>query len=300
MTVKSSHTILIVDDVPMNIRSLAEGLKDEYSIQVASNGKRALEIATSDTPPDLILLDIIMPDLDGFAVCSRLKSDDRTQNIPVIFITSMETRESEVRGLEIGAVDYITKPFVLPVVKARLHVHLELKRKSDLLEKLALLDGLTEIHNRRFFEQTLDKEWRRNLRRQSPLSLIMSDIDLFKKFNDRYGHTAGDRCLRQVAQAMKRTIRRAGDMVTRYGGEEFAVLLPETNIEQASRMAEAIRQAVFNIHIPHAATPSGFATLSLGVATRVPDTKTSPVALIDAADEMLYRAKKTGRNRVAF
>jgi PleD family two-component response regulator len=114
VTVKSSHTILIVDDVPMNIRSLAEGLKDEYSIQVASNGKRALEIATSDTPPDLILLDIIMPDLDGFAVCSRLKSDDRTQNIPVIFITSMETRESEVRGLEIGAVDYITKPFVLP------------------------------------------------------------------------------------------------------------------------------------------------------------------------------------------
>ncbi len=300
MTPRHSETLLIVDDLATNIKALAIGLKDEYRIQVATTGERALILARSEQPPDLILLDILMPGMDGFTVCRRLKAEERTQNIPIIFITAKGAREDEVHGLELGAVDYITKPFVMPVIKARVRMHLDLKRKNDLLENLAMLDGLTEIHNRRFFNETLEKEWRRNMRSRHHLALILADIDLFKQYNDHYGHTAGDSCLRRVAQIFRETVRRPGDVAARYGGEEFAVLLPEVRLTEAVKVAQAIHDKVSALGMPHSDSPTGVVTISLGVANQVPIPNSSPLELVRAADAMLYQAKDRGRNQVRY
>jgi PleD family two-component response regulator len=198
----TKQTILIVDDNPTNIHDLAVGLKKEYRIKIATNGEKALEIVKSSDPPDIVLLDVMMPVMDGYAVCSLIKADERTGAIPVIFITSKDNSEDELQGLAQGAVDYISKPFNFSVVMARVQTHLELKRKNDLLQELAMLDGLTEIPNRRSFDNSLEMEWRRSQRAERPLALIMADVDHFKRYNDRYGHTSGDKCLRQVAQAV--------------------------------------------------------------------------------------------------
>ena len=194
----------------------------------ATNGKEALRIAGSDRPPDLILLDVMMPQLDGYEICRRLKSEESTQNIPVIFVTVRDAVEDEARGLELGAIDYVTKPFNMPIVRARVRNHIELKRRGDDLEALSCLDGLTSIPNRRRFDEVLALEWRRSLRAETWLSLMMMDIDQFKAYNDHYGHPAGDSCIKQVARAIAGCLTRAGDFVARYGGEEFCAVLPES------------------------------------------------------------------------
>jgi diguanylate cyclase (GGDEF)-like protein len=294
------QSILIVDDVPTNIRLLVDALRMDYKVFLAKDGVSALRVAFQELP-DLILLDVMMPEMDGFSVCQKLKADERTWNIPVIFITARTRTDDELRGLELGASDYITKPFVLPIVKARVRTHLDLKRKYDLLESLASLDGLTEIANRRQFDDTFDKEWRRGMRSSRSLSLIMMDIDFFKLYNDHYGHTAGDECLRMVAHAVADCLSRAGDFAARYGGEEFVALLPETGIEGAVKMAKAVHAAVNSLRIPHAKSlASGHVTLSLGAAAIVPSPEATPGALVNAADGMLYEAKRAGRNRMAW
>ena len=291
--------ILIVDDVPTNIQVLAEALRQQHRVKVATNGRDALAIARSQPQPDMILLDVMMPEMDGFEVCRQLKADPATRHIPVIFVTAKDDVADEEHGLMLGAVDYIAKPFHLPVVRARVRNHLALKLKADLLESLANIDSLTDIPNRRRFDEKLDHEWRRCQRSGLPLSLIMLDVDHFKAFNDHFGHGAGDICLVTVAATLSGNLSRPGDMVARYGGEEFAVILPETDAAGASQMAERMREALALQRMPQAPGAGyGIVTLSAGVASCVPAEEAGLADLIAAADSKLYEAKTLGRNRV--
>lgn len=291
--------ILIVDDERLNIRMLDEMLRDKYDIIVATSGEQAITRAVM-TQPDIILLDIQMPEIDGYEVCRRLTENDATRGIPVIFITIMSAVENEQRGLELGAVDYITKPFSPAIVKARLKNHLELKRQRDLLSRMSMIDGLTGVANRRQFEKTIDQEWRRALRMECELSLIMADIDSFKGYNDYFGHTAGDDCLKRIATALQAGLPRITDLVARYGGEEFAMILPMTGCDGAEKVAEKLRLTVRDLAIANPASGvCEVVTLSLGVATLAPAPEEhSPSRLIVTADRMLYRAKEMGRDRV--
>ncbi|MCK5312676.1 MAG: PleD family two-component system response regulator [Desulfobacteraceae bacterium] len=291
-------TILVVDDQPTNIRVLGEALKNDYQIKMAISGEKAIEIAASEDQPDLILLDIIMPGIDGYEVCKRLKNNHRTEKIPIIFITAKNQEEDETKGLDYGAVDYITKPFSLPIVKARVKTHLELKKHRDILEDLSTLDGLTGIPNRRKFDDYLNIEWKRAVRDSYPLSLIMIDIDYFKLFNDNYGHGTGDECLKKVANDLSMTARRPADFVARYGGEEFASVLPNTTIENAIEFAELLRLNIEKLNIPHDFSPTyNKVTISLGCASTTPTIKKSYDLLIRSADNALYKAKSDGRNK---
>ncbi|MGR9012478.1 MAG: diguanylate cyclase [Gammaproteobacteria bacterium] len=292
--------ILIVDDVPTNVQILAEVLSSVYRIKVAANGVDALDIARRVPHPDLILLDVMMPEMDGFEVCRRLKADVHTDKIPVIFVTAKSAESDEELGLNLGAVDYISKPFVIPIAKARIRNHIRLKQQADLLESLSLLDGLTQIPNRRRFDETLLSEWKRATRDGTPLSLIMIDIDHFKQYNDHYGHGAGDVCLQKVAEELSKGVARPSDLVARYGGEEFVVILPETSQESALQIAERLRECIENMGLPHADSKVGpVVTISVGVASQIAiSEKSLPQALSDTADKALYMAKEAGRNRV--
>lgn len=291
--------ILIVDDEPINIKLLASELKFHYDVVFALKGEDAIEIAESGESVDLILLDIMMPGANGYEVCQRLKSSPHTQNIPVIFITTMSLEEDETKGLEIGAVDYITKPFSMAIVKARVKTHLELKQHRDRLEKLSSSDGLTGIANRRRFDERLAREWKLASRDAALLSLIMIDIDYFKSYNDGYGHIAGDECLKKVAEILDGSVRRPADMVARYGGEEFVAILPKTSHAGAIGIAETMRTRVEALRIPHEKSEvAAHVTVSLGVVTALPTLHESASYLVNAGDKALYEAKRSGRNRV--
>lgn len=292
-------TILIVDDSKTNIMALAELLKDEWTIKVAANGKAALRIVDSNDPPDLILLDIMMPDMDGYEVCKRLKSKPETKDIPVIFVTAMDQMKDEEYGLSLGAIDYITKPISPPIVKIRVRNHLELKKYRDLLKENSMVDGLTGIPNRRRFDEALSTEWNRAVRYGSSLSLVMFDIDHFKLYNDTYGHLEGDECLKVVAKAAAGVPKRSTDIVARWGGEEFVCLLPDTDVEMAGRIAEEVRKTIEDLAIPHTSSLiSDRVTVSVGVTTIIPDNNRKPMVLMEQADKALYQAKQSGRNRV--
>jgi diguanylate cyclase (GGDEF)-like protein len=291
--------ILIVDDTPLYILLLEEALRKEYRIRVANSGKAAFDIIAKIGAPDLILLDVMMPEMDGYEVCRRLKRSPETNNIPVIFVTAKSDVSDEELGLKLGAADYIAKPFHLPIVVARVKNHINFKIKTDLLESQAMLDGLTSIPNRRRFDETLENEWKRAQRSDTPLSLIMADIDFFKQYNDNYGHGVGDDCLRKVASSLANSVDRPSDLVARYGGEEFAIILPGTDIEGARVIAEHFRSNVEGMRIPHEYSASAdTVTLSMGLASCIPDMQASSSELLRQADEMLYQAKKAGRNRV--
>ena len=303
-TEKQQQTILVVDDEPANIQALGNLLKDEYRIQVANSGEKAIAIIQDRNQqlPDLILLDIQMPGVDGYEVCRRLKQDPTTDGIVVIFVTARDATSDEEYGLKLGAVDYISKPISPAIVRARVDTHMNLKRKTDMLERFALLDGLTGIHNRRYFDEQLEKEIARNLREDYALAVIMMDIDHFKEFNDHYGHAAGDTCLQKVARTLSDTLSRPGDTLCRYGGEEFVALLPDSDADGARVVAERLREAVEAQSISHEySTTSPVVTLSLGVACVEPagEQKSGAESLLKRADEALYAAKRAGRNRVA-
>ena len=290
--------ILVVDDIPSNVHVLSRILKDDYDIYFATDGDKALELVQARLP-DLVLLDIMMPGMDGYEVCHRIKTDATTRDIPVIFISAKSEVEDETHGLEVGAIDFITKPISPPIVKARVRNHLLLKRQTDLLRELSFLDGLTGIANRRRFDEALLREWRRCARSHLPLSLVMLDVDHFKAYNDHYGHQAGDECLRAVAHVLAEQTKRPGDLVARYGGEEFVCLLPETDEDGAVLVAERLREAVARQRLPHALSPvAEHVTISLGVATALPVADAPPDSLSQAADQLLYEAKRAGRNRV--
>lgn len=292
--------LLIVDDDKQNRLLLSELLQDDHRVILAKNGLQALDRAR-EHQPDLILLDVLMPEMDGYAVIRALKHDDATRHIPVIFVSALDSAISEELGLELGAVDYIAKPFNPSIVRARVRNHLQLVHQRRLLERLAMIDSLTEIPNRRRFMQHLEQERRRCLRSDSPLSLMVLDVDHFKNFNDTYGHIAGDVVLKQVATAIKGELKRPGDMVARYGGEEFVVLMPEIDAGGAYSLAGQIRAAVEALNIPHADSTAGpRVTLSIGGITVSPDELGVDDALIERADKSLYEAKHSGRNRVVW
>ncbi len=296
MVEEKKQTILVVDDMPANIDILVGLLSDRYKVKAARNGVKALDIARAENPPDLILLDVVMPEMDGYEACEKLKSEPDTASIPIIFVTSLDDDEDEEKGLKLGAVDYITKPFRSAIVMARVENHLRLKSYQDLLKRQSNLDGLTGLPNRRAFDELLRQEWRRGARLQSPLSLILLDIDFFKQYNDNYGHLAGDECLRQVGRALA-TVGRSIDFVGRYGGEEFICVLPHTDLSGAIRVAERLKEAVTQLEITHAhSRAADYITISLGVATEIPHDSADPMALVEKADQMLYRAKDAGRN----
>ncbi|HEV8432937.1 MAG TPA: diguanylate cyclase [Thermoanaerobaculia bacterium] len=289
--------LLIVDDQPANIRVMAEALRDDYELFFATSGERALEIIAGGGI-ELVLLDVVMPGLDGFEVCRRLKADEATSRIPVIFVTAREEVGDEARGFDLGAVDYITKPVQPPIVRARVRTHIELKRARDLLESLASIDAVTTIANRRRFDVSIETEWKRCARSHSPLTLAIADVDHFKSFNDTYGHTRGDECLRSIALAIRSVAPRPSDLAARYGGEEFAIVLPETDAAAARTLMEAMLDAVRMLQIAHSGSScADHVTISAGAATMVPHIDGHHSVIVEAADTALYEAKQSGRNR---
>lgn len=294
----SAAKILIVDDDPASIELIANLFHDQYEVLFALDGEQALEIAAR-VAPDLILLDVILPGMDGFSVCTQLKADPLTSAIPVLFITGRHDSDAETRGLELGAMDYITKPINPLVVSIRVRNQMELKQARDRLARLATTDGLTGIANRRRFDEVLEYEHARHRRSGNRLGLIMLDIDHFKAFNDTYGHVLGDDCLCDVAQVLARTLKRDTDLIARYGGEEFVcILADDPTASGALALAEELRENVAALAIPHAGSPTAkHVTISLGVITACCNRNTTPSLLIRQADEQLYRAKSLGRNR---
>jgi diguanylate cyclase (GGDEF)-like protein len=292
-------TVLVVDDAPSDLRLLVESLKDAYKVKVATSGTRALELARGPERPDLILLDVVMPGMDGYAVCQQIKADPATRGIPVIFISVQDDVEDEARGLGLGAIDYILKPIRPPIVQARVKNHIALKRSLDLLEHMTTVDHLTGVSNRRGFDEYLGMEWHRAMRTGEPLSLLAADLDHFKPYNDHYGHPAGDACLGAVALALRESVARITDMVARCGGEEFGCILPDTNVAGALAIAQDMRRRAAGLRITHAHSAcSEYVSISIGVATQTPEPGSSPRQLIDRADCALYEAKAAGRNRV--
>jgi diguanylate cyclase (GGDEF)-like protein len=291
-------TLLVVDDQRINLELINDMFQADHEVCVATSGQEALEFCETRLP-DLILLDVVMPDMDGHEVCRRLKQNPMTRDIPVIFITARDNLVDEVQGLEEGAVDFIGKPLVPALVRARVRAHLTLKQQSDFLHSLAFIDGLTGVGNRRNFDETLSAEWRRCVRTAQPLSLIMLDIDYFKPYNDHYGHQEGDECLKIVAATLKQCFSRSHDLVARYGGEEFACVLPDTPLEGAEKKARELQEAIRALQLPHAASPiAPIITMSIGVAVAMPARGDAPTSLINAADGLLYAAKQAGRNTI--
>lgn len=293
-------TVLVVDDVPANLDVLVAHLHEEnIELTVAVSGEEGLALARS-LQPDLILLDVMMPGMDGYEVCRRLKQDPALMDIPVLFLTALDEEVEVERGFALGAVDYIHKPFSLPILKARMRNHLALKRKSDQLAQLACTDGLTGVPNRRYFDECFANEWLRAQRHRAWLAAIVIDVDHFKRYNDHYGHGEGDACLKRIAQALRGALKRPGDVLARFGGEEFVALLPETGPGAAREMGERMHRAVAALEIPHADSPVGATvSISLGLAAVVPDAAGTPLDLLRLADAQLYLAKRSGRDRVA-
>jgi len=294
--ISDDKKILIVDDEKMNIIALAHFLKPQYEIIVAVDGASALEAAEKHLP-DLILLDIIMPDMNGFDVLVKLKDSAATMDIPVIFLTGLSNAGDEEKGLSLGAVDYITKPFNQSVVKARIKTQLKMVDYVRTIEKLCMLDALTGLSNRRGFDTRMDVEWGRAYREKKTLGLIMLDIDKFKIYNDTYGHPQGDILLQAVAEVIAKTLNRPADFAARWGGEEFMILLPDTAVEGTVIIAEQIRLNIKNTIVPCTDGTNTSTTVSLGADSIIPDEGYSSADLIAEVDKLLYAAKNNGRDR---
>lgn len=295
---RTKPRLLIVDDQPANIHVMAEALRNNYELLFATSGAKALELAAA-RDVELVLLDVVLPDIDGFDICQRLKSDERTSRIPVIFVTAREEMSDETRGFEVGGVDYIAKPIRPPIVRARVRTHIELKRARDLLEQTASIDALTGIGNRRRFDTALANEWKRAVRSHLPFSLAILDVDFFKFYNDTYGHARGDECLRAVAHALAGVVHRAGDVVARYGGEELALILPDTDAHGAVALLRRVLDGVRDLRLEHKASKcSNHVSLSGGAVTAMAADDDGAARLVEAADKVLYEAKQSGRNRI--
>ncbi|MCD6259308.1 MAG: response regulator [Helicobacteraceae bacterium] len=293
-------TVLIVDDSVTNIEILVELLKDDYKIKVAKNGAKALEIAKKSNDIDLILLDIVMPDIDGYTVCKELKTDERTHGVPIIFITGNDMPEDEEYGLRLGAIDYIKKPFHPTIVKMRVQNHVNTKLKSDMLEQLSMYDGLTHIPNRRFFDERYTSLQKEAVDAYKPLAVMMLDIDYFKPYNDNYGHGKGDETLIKVAAALQSTLKRPEDLVARYGGEEFVVVLQDISLEGAKKVADELVKNVASLNIEHKYSQTApYVTVSVGLAYKDAHDVISKEQLLKQADDALYLAKEKGKNRYA-
>lgn len=343
--------ILIVDDNRTNRLKLKFSLEHQgYTTALAEHGRQALAMLR-ETAFDLVLLDILMPIMDGYEALEAMKADSELRDIPVIIISSLsDEMESVIEGIKLGAEDYLPKAFDPVLLQARIGACIEKKRLRDQdrehreilqelnaflgeknerlqqeiaerkqaedalrettealelaneeLRRMAMIDGLTHVANRRRFDEYLAQEWRRAIREQWPLALILCDIDFFKPFNDTYGHQAGDECLIQVAGALTNAARRPADLAARYGGEEFVLVLPHTDADGAADVARLLQQEVAALNIPHSAsTAAPRVTLSLGAAALLPANGSSEDILIQQADHALYQAKNAGRNQLCI
>jgi diguanylate cyclase (GGDEF)-like protein len=296
--------ILIVDDEP-SMRTLLRLYLEEVGYQVAeaNNGTEALMVF-QQLRPDLVLLDALMPDMDGFEFCDKLQSFDSSNHTPVLMITGLEDQESVDRAFQLGVVDYLIKPIQWTTLRQRVKMLIQqsqLQQKlvvaNQQLQQLANIDSLTGVANRRHFEEYLSIEWQRMIREQQPISIILCDIDFFKLYNDTYGHLLGDSCLVTIAQAIKNVVQRPADLVARYGGEEFVVILPNTNQQGAAKIARNICYTVRSLAIPHKSSAvSSYVTLSAGLSTVIPKVDSNFEEIILAADKALYQAKAKGRD----
>ena len=291
------NAILIVDDENVNLKIMVHILHDDYTIYTATNGKNAVEKA-KEFRPDLILLDIIKPEMDGYETLCELKKFTETMDIPVIFITGLSDEGDEEKGLALGAVDYITKPFGSAIVNLRVKHQLQILNQMRTIERLSMIDQLTNLPNRRNFDDRLNMEWKQSIRENWPISLLMVDIDKFKNINDTYGHQQGDKILQIVARTFHQSFKRPSDFAARWGGEEFVILLPNTHIDGAADVAERIRMDIENTDIKNSDGSKIQVTVSIGVNSIIPDKESSRDEFISKADKALYAAKDAGRNRV--
>lgn len=314
--------ILVVADKKTRRQVLRRGLKKEgYRVTEAANSEECLQTCCQ-LKPNLVLLDADLPQMDSFTCCTQLQSFLGDDCPPIVIITSLKDQASIDRFFEIGAADYVTRPIHWTVVYQRVHCLLqrswamvELKRQIEQkhrltaqiealeqkLQRLVSTDELTAVANRRCFDEYLKREWKRLSREHKPLSLILCDLDFFKAYNDTYGHQAGDECIKQVADIIRRVVKRPADLIARYGGEEFAVILPNTQAKGAVQVAETIRSEVKAEGIAHAGSQvSKLVTLSLGVASVVPDSDSSTDKLITEAEQALYHGKVGLGDRVVF
>lgn len=321
--------VLVIDDSSDNLELLSYILTFKgYEVVTSDRGQKALEIARTN-PPDIILLDIGMPEMDGYEICQRLRSGENTKDIPIIFVSAWNQGNNKTRAFRYGGNDYITKPYQMEEVIARVDNQLQIQRLKTELEnknqrlsqellrqknqerqllkinqklgKLVNIDSLTQLANRHRFDEFLTREWYRRRRDNSSLSLIICDIDYFKLYNDRFGHMAGDECLKQVAEVISQGVKRPADLAARYGGEEFAIILPQTPAQNALKVAERIRLNISQLQIPHPLSLiDDYVSLSLGVSCIEPDSKATEQQLLSAADEALYEAKKQGRTRAVL
>ena len=312
--------VLLVDDQPMIVEAVRRMLDGEADIEFHYvTDSAAAQAAAERIGPNVILQDLIMPGKDGFALIQEYRASDKLKSVPVIVLSAREDPKLKAHGFAVGANDYLTKlPDRLELL-ARLRYHsaghisrlqrdeaFRFLRESQKnladanieLQKLAALDGLTGIANRRRFDQALSTEWQRGCREQRPLSLIMCDVDCFKAYNDTYGHPAGDLCLKKTAAVLTEHLKRPADLAARYGGEEFAIVLPETALGGALQIAQACRAHLETMAIEHGGGVNGIVTASFGVATMVPSPAGNADELIARADRALYGAKQGGRNRV--
>jgi len=294
---KTKKSVLVVDDESSNIMALTHILGSEYTIYAAKNGQNALAAAEKHLP-DLVLLDILMPDMDGYAVMAALKNIERTKKIPVIFVTGLNNAGDEERGLALGAADYIIKPFSPAIVKLRVHNQMQMLDQLRTIERLSMTDQLTTLPNRRNFEVRLAAEWGRAQREQIPVSICLMDVDDFKNYNDTYGHQQGDTALQMLAAVFSQELQRSSDFGARWGGEEFIVLLPATDSIAAAYIAERIRKGVEETKILNVEGTATGITVSIGINTEIPQQHSSRDSFISRADKALYKAKTEGKNRV--
>lgn len=306
--------VLVIEDSRTTLDAVCRQLgKLGMTAFAAASGAAGLELYES-RKPELVLLDIILPDIDGFQVAERIRAKERNGEwTPIVFLTARNTDEDLERGIAAGGDDYLAKPVSATVLGAKLRAMqrivqmrgslVALTHKLDVanreLRRLSSIDGLTGIANRRQFDESFAREWRRSVRMKRPLALVLCDIDFFKQYNDMYGHQAGDECLRAVARAIEASVRRPGDRVTRFGGEEFTIILPETDSGGAAALAEKVRAAVEALALPHAASEAArVVTISAGSAAMMPAAGDRQPDLLHWSDAALYEAKRQGRNRI--
>lgn len=286
--------VLIIDDDPASVALARQWLKkDGHGIITAADGEEGLSRAAGEEP-DLILLDVQMPGMNGFQVCEKLKADSRLRNIPVIFLSAADETREKVKGLDLGAVDYVTKPFDRFELPARVRAALRTKRLQDLLTVYSEIDSLTEVYNRRVLMERLEQEWNRTRRYSTTVAFIMCDIDHFKAVNDTHGHPTGDQVLERIATLLRKSVR-SSDMVGRYGGEEFGIIMVNADRDSAASAAERYRSKIESMDL-HSRKGEFRVTVSFGVADS--RGKDSVNQLVTAADRALYKAKETGRNTV--
>lgn len=291
--------ILIIDDSPLQEAQLKDILSDEYEIEMTQTAEEGFEYAKAGNY-SLILLDVVLPGMDGFTLLKLLQEENSTKTVPVIIITSLSDIEHEQRGLTLGAVDYISKPFSPLIVKARVNTHIKLYNYRKQVEQQSKTDQLTGIANRRRHDEYSVQKWKEAVRLQVPFSICMFDIDHFKSFNDTFGHPAGDKVIASVAKTIASYLNRSTDFCARYGGEEFVAILLGEDSGKVFEYIKKIRQGIEDLHIPHNPSVSEWVTVSIGGITIIPKAESSYDFYLKIADAMLYDAKKFGRNRVVW